>query len=152
MKFKEIIKNIIKENLNNALYQKIINIKPDLIKAAQTVYDQWDQNEDGEDEVYGVGGICDDIASAMCDVVSEKTEYDCFYLYNEYECHTSIYVYDLKSKLIYNVDIPPHVYETGGGYTWKKIKDIEFDKNDIQIVEVNWEDFIDEDGNVITDF
>jgi hypothetical protein len=34
---------------------------------------------------------------------------------------------------VYLIDIPYEVYETGGGYTWKKIPDVEFSKSDIVI-------------------
>jgi len=33
----------------------------------------------------------------------------------------------------YSVDIPPRVYETGGGYSWKKIPDVVFKSDDIVI-------------------
>lgn len=31
------------------------------------------------------------------------------------------------------MDIPPRVYETGGGYSWKKIPDVVFKSDDIVI-------------------
>ena len=35
------------------------------------------------------------------------------------------------SEGVYSIDIPPHVYETGGGYTWKKLKNVIFRPTDI---------------------
>lgn len=147
MKLKEIYASLLNENTNE-LYSKISSLRRELALAAQKVYSEWEQDEEGYDEVYGSGGICDDIADAMCGVVNDKTEYGCFTLYNEYDCHTSIYVYDIGSKKIYNVDIPPYVYEKGTAYTWKKIQDVTFDVNNIDISEVDWDMYLDEDGNL----
>lgn len=148
MKLRRIIREIIKENNQDKLYRDLVSIKTDIAKAAQNVYNQWEQDEEGVDEMYGSGGICDDIADAMCNAVQNKTKYNCFHLYNEYECHTSIYVYDTLNKKIYNVDIPPHVYEKGYGYNWKKIKDVTFSLNDVKITELDYEDYIDDKGNI----
>ena len=149
-----IIKKCLKEQnsmLNNDIYQDILKLRSDLIIAAQKVYSEWEQDEDGYDEVYGEGGICDAMADAMADVVNEKTKWGVFHLYNESDCHTSIYVYDNKSQKIYNVDIPPYVYERGTGYNWKKISDVTFKVDNIEINEVDWDDFMDEDGSVRDD-
>ena len=149
---KNLIKKLIKESLNSnsKLFQTINNLKYDLINAAQKVYNQWEQDEEGHDEWYGSGGICDDIAEAMCDVINNKTQYACFHLYNEYDCHTSIYVYDRENREIYNVDIPPYVYEQGTAYTWKKIPNVQFFENDVTIENrsYDYDDFIDENGDV----
>jgi len=153
---KNIIKNIILEELqsNSKLFQTINNLKYDLINAAQKVYNQWEQDEEGYDEVYGSGGICDDIAEAMCDIINNKTQYGCFHLYNEYDCHTSIYVYDINTKELFNVDIPPYVYERGNAYTWKKIPNVQFSQNNIIInnMSSDYDDYIDENGNVKDNF
>jgi hypothetical protein len=145
------VKNIIKES-DNKLYNTLLSLRKDFIISAQKVYDEWDQDEEGYDEEYGSGGICDDIADSMCDVINEKTNYGCFHLYNEYDCHTSIYVYDESNKLLYNVDIPPYVYETGYGYTWKKNKNISFNINNVEIIELDYSHYIDEDGNLKNEF
>ena len=48
---------------------------------------------------------------------------------------------------IYEVDIPYSEYETGGGYTWKKIPDVRFDHNSIYIgkvpSDISWDDIVD---------
>jgi hypothetical protein len=149
---KNLIKQILKEalNTNSKLYQTINNLKKDLVVAAQNVYNKWEQDEEGHDEWYGSGGICDDIAEEMCNVIYRKTNYNCFYLYNEYDCHTSIYVYDRENREIYNVDIPPYVYEQGTAYTWKKIPNVQFFENDVTIENrsYDYDDFIDENGDI----
>jgi len=133
---------LLKEN-RSELYSYLESVKDNIAKAAQKVYDNWEQDEEGYDEVYGGGGICDDIADAMCNVIQG---YDCFHLYNEHDCHTSIYVYDTENKEIYNVDIPPYKYEKGYGYTWEKIQDVELSNKDVQINDLTYDEYIDEDG------
>jgi len=149
---KKYIKTLLRENLinenNDKLYNTLLTLRKDLASSAQKVYDDWEQDDEGYDDVYGGGGICDDIADAMCDVIYNKTNYECFHLYNEHDCHTSIYVFDNNTKEIYNVDIPPYVYEKGYGYTWKKIKDVSFNLNHIDINEVDWDTYLDDEGNL----
>ena len=102
-----------------------------LAQAAQQVYNAWEQNDDGYDEMYGGGGICHDIADAMCGILSSKG----------IECTTfsasigEVHVWAIAkfAEGVYSIDIPPNVYETGGGYTWKKMRDITFTPNDINI-------------------
>lgn len=125
------------------MYNAINELRGKIAVAAQGVYNQWEQDEDGNDEMYGSGGICDDIADAMCKVIYDNTNFGCFHLYNEYECHTSIFVYDEKNRKMFNVDIPPYVYENGYGYNWKKIDDVTFDTNHIKIDEVDYDDYED---------
>ena len=127
--------------------QQLRSLSPQFAQAAQSVYNEWEQDQDGIDDVYGGGGICDDIAEQMCNVVSNSTHYGAFHFYNEYECHTSIYVYDSDNQLCYNVDISPYNYETGGGYTWKKIPDVKFQPGMVDVHQVDYDQFIDEDGN-----
>lgn len=112
---------------------------------AQKVYDAWEQDEEGIDDHYGAGGICDDIAESICEVINRKTTLECFVDYNEYDTHTSVFAYDYDNKRLFNVDIPPSVYETGGGYTWKKKNDVTFDRSDVVVEDRSryWGDFED---------
>lgn len=103
-------------------------ILPQLTQAAQKVYNDWDQNED--DELNG-GGICHLIADAMCDEMS-KIGIECATIsYSIGEVHVAAI-----AKLddgVYTIDIHPSHYETGGGYTWHKIPDVQFKPNYISI-------------------
>ena len=136
---------------NNLLQEVISTLKPQLAQAAQSIYDAWEQDEEGFAEMYGGGGICDDIAKIMCDVIDKNTSFGSFYLYNEYDYHTSIYVYDNGTKECCNVDISPYYYEEGAAYTWKKIPEVEFISSMVSIRRVDYEDYIDEEGNVRED-
>lgn len=141
---KDIIAKKVKAYLNesfneNRMEKVLLSLRENLINTAQVIYNEWEQDEEGIDEFYGSGGICDDIADAMCKVINEKTDYGCFSLYNEYDCHTAIYVHEMETKTIYKVDIPPYVYEIGTGYNWKKIKDVSFNVDNVEITEEEWE-------------
>lgn len=119
---------------------------PLFLEAAQKVYDSWNQDEEGYDEMYGSGGICDDIASEICTIVSRKTNYGCFTYYNEYNYHTVCYVYvcnDIENQEDYGrghmftVDIPYNNYEEGSGYTFKKIPNVKFTADMIEIKDMS---------------
>lgn len=109
----------------------LFSLKSKLALSAQKVYDEWEQDENGYCDMLGEGGICQDIADAMADVL----------LNNGIECSTvsqlsgeqHVYVVARTEDGVYNVDIPPYLYETGGGYNWKKIPDVEFDERYIVI-------------------
>lgn len=126
----------------------ITHLAPQLAAAAQGVYDQWEQDEEGNDEIYGAGGICDDIADAMCEVISNNTSFGTFSLYNEHDYHTSIYVYDSNIKECYNVDISPYNYEIGAAYTWKKIPNVTFSPGMISITYVDYDHYINDEGEM----
>lgn len=134
----------------SAMKAKLESLKSQFAEAGQKIYNEWEQDHEGYDEMYGSGGICDDIADEMCDVVSRNSGYGCFTRYSEYECHTSIYVYDTPNKILMHVDISPYNYETGGGYTWKKIPDVRFQPEMVEIQDMSgyWDEFFDEDGEV----
>jgi hypothetical protein len=126
------------------MQNKLKSLKAKMAYEAQKVYDQWDQDDEGHDEHYGYGGICDDIADKMCEVIYNNTEYSCNTRFCEYDHHTSIYVTDEKNKITFNVDIQPYNYEEGAGYTWKKIKGVKFTEDMIDIRQSDYESF--EDG------
>lgn len=107
------------------------NLRADLCLEAQKIYDDWEQDEDGYDEEYGHGGICQDIASAFCDVLSELDIECTIFSPSIGEIHVfSIANIDGEA---YQVDIPPYVYERGGGYCWQKIPEVIFEPSDIII-------------------
>ena len=112
----------------------------DIVASAQNVYDEWDEDVD----VYAGGGICHLIADAICDYLYEQN----------FECSTvsqsigEVHVYTVVKipEGVYCIDIPPSTYESGGGYSWEKIPNVEFDKHDLII------DMIDPDPNTFEDY
>jgi len=124
-------------------------IKPQLAQTAQKIYDQWDADSDpdyGDAEV-GFGGICHLIADEMADKVSQQTNLDAMPNSTDYCGSPHVNIIVTNHKEAYIVDIDPFRYETGGGYNWKKIKDVNFDANDVMIHQVDYENYFDEDGN-----
>lgn len=103
-------------------------ILPNLASAAQKIYDNWIQDED--DDLNG-GGICHLIADAMCDEMN-KIGIECATVsYSIGEVHVAAVA--KLSDGVFTIDIPPPLYETGGGYTWQKRPDVKFDPSYISI-------------------
>lgn len=61
-----------------------------------------------------------------------------------FEQHVFVVALDDDDAVI--VDIPPGVYETGGGFCWKKIPGVEFTPEDIVLYPTDRDEFVDEDG------
>jgi hypothetical protein len=132
MKLKKFIATNIRQYLNEQLNRDtLLSLKPKLALAAQKVYDEWQQDENGSDDVLGEGGICQDIAYAMADVLSNNGIEVATVSQQSGEQH--VYVVAKTEDGVYIVDIPPYLYETGGGYNWKKIPDVQFDERYIVI-------------------
>ncbi len=98
---------------------------PELARAAQQVYDQWELDEDGMDPELGGGGICQDIAEAMGNALNfagvESMSID-----NNGMGEQHVWTLAKFREGVFEVDIPPGVYETGGGYNWTKIPGVVF--------------------------
>ena len=110
-------------------------------QAAQEVYDEWEQDEEGMDASLGAGGICDQISRAISGVIVENLmDVDVTEGGQDGDDHSWIFAYDDSSA--YAVDIPPHLYERGGGYLWRKVHDVKFDVNSISIMPVSRSDVV----------
>lgn len=101
---------------------------PKFVLVAQKVYDGWIQDEN--DELNG-GGICQNIADEISGVCNMNGIDATTVSAQVGEQH--VWCVAKVREGIFEIDIPPSVYETGGGYTWKKIPDVKFDANDIYI-------------------
>lgn len=120
-------------------------LAPALAAAAQKVYDAWAQDEDGFDEALGSGGICQDIAEGLARVLA-GAGIDAASVSSTHEQH--VYVVAQVVEGVYLIDIPYSVYETGGGYTWRKIPDVVFEGGDVVFHKLDsdpdaWEDYLD---------
>jgi hypothetical protein len=124
-------------------------LKPKLAQAAQQVYDKWDASDevDGDFNV-GFGGICHLIADAMAEVIEENIPGAATTtLSHDSMVHVSVVAWDEATEEpqedddpdeprwidLYHVDIYPYFYETGGGYNWQKIPDVQFDASFVSI-------------------
>jgi len=110
---------------------KLISLRPEMAAAAQQEYDAWEQDENGMDEVLGSGGICQEIAEAICSMLFNY-EISCSTIeaqIGEQHVWVIAWEHDEKSEEghnAYHIDIPPHLYENGGGYVWGKLADVIF--------------------------
>lgn len=128
-----------------ALYSQLVErlrvLAPQFATAAQSVYDAWEINEDGFSEQYGVGGICDDIADEMVQIIyNAYPDLESTTLYIEEPGHTYCVVYDPSADEGAEVDISPYLYEQGSYYTWKKIPNVAFDASFVHIGRMSAED------------
>jgi hypothetical protein len=96
----------------------------ELAAAAQSVYDDWLQDEDGIDEVYGGGGICHDVADGFVSLLSDNGVDAISVQAAVGENH--IFAVAALSDGVWSIDISPYVYETGGGYVWRKRQGVVF--------------------------
>lgn len=108
----------------------LLALRPQMAAAAQKVYDSWDQSDEFDD--HGGGGICDSVAQDIGMVIMnaipgvETDDYGW-----EGDDHAAI-VARLGQESFY-VDIPAGVYETGGGYSWKKIPGVVIGPEDVVV-------------------
>lgn len=109
---------------------KIDSFAPAIAEAAQKQYDEWDASGEFGDAEVGDGGICHLIAEDIAGILSDAG-YDAQTVSSTWEQH--VYVVARDQGGVYSVDIPYNVYETGGGFTWKKIEGVTFTKDDVVI-------------------
>lgn len=121
---------------NSPLYRKLLSIRSDISDEAQKVVDSWEQDEEGYDQDFGYGGVCDAVSEAIASMVSSKIDnVDITDGGQDGDDHAFIIVYDEVEA--FAVDIPPNVYETGGGYSWKKRADASISPNDVIVYPVD---------------
>lgn len=106
-------------------------VKDEMVKVAQEQYDGWQQNHAGQSDELGSGGICHLIADDLIDVLYRHKIENVQSVCSNFEQH--VYVVGQFKEGIYEIDIPYNVYESGGGFTWRKIPDVQFSRNDIVI-------------------
>lgn len=111
-------------------------LKPKFVEAAQEVYDDWIQDEQGHDQVYGTGGICDQIAEKMgWALVGALESVSAVDGGQPGEGHAWIVAYNNKEA--YGVDLPAGVYEDGYNYNWTKIEGVTIQPDHIEIFKVD---------------
>lgn len=114
-----------------SLRDRLMALRPAIAAAAQRVYDAWDQNEEGIDDDLGGGGICDAISQEIAAIVSSVKGAEV--RDGGWEGDDHAYLIVEKGRESYVVDIPPGVYETGGGYSWTKRRGVVFEPSDVVI-------------------
>ena len=134
-----------------SLAQRIEALKPEIAKIGQKEYDEWAAAESREDfaDVYAGGGICHFIADEVAEFIDKAIPgVEALAVSSDFEQHVYVVVRSSDSVPEYNeddesedessfdmvvVDIHWSVYETGGGFTWKRIPDIEITADDVSV-------------------
>lgn len=101
-----------------------------IVSSVQGVYDAWNQNDEGYDEELGSGGICHLIADEIASIASNAGIRSAT-VSSSHEVH--VYTIMRLPSGVWLVDIRPHVYEVGGAYTWRKIKNVVFEPDDVTV-------------------
>lgn len=115
--------------------QEFHKFKPQIAALAQSVYDEWDENEDE----YAGGGICHLIADEIVSFLDDQG-YESF-SYNAQMEENHVYVIARgHDGWVYEIDIPPHVYETGAGYQWNKIQEVTFKPDHVHVARISKDD------------
>lgn len=113
----------------------VLALRADLAEAAKAVYGAWEQGPDGWDEELGEGGICQDVASAMAGRL-DGHGFEHVVTVHASVGENHVFLVVLLEDGVYSVDIPPTVYEAGGGYVWRKRPDADFSPECVEIVRV----------------
>lgn len=119
------------------LGQSLMALRQQMASAVQVLYNQWEQ-VDGMDEELGGGGICDQVADSIAGIVHSIDGVETTEGGQDGDDHAYVVAYNQTEA--YSVDIPPGVYESGGGYNWAKIPDVVIDAGDVSIYPLNRSD------------
>jgi hypothetical protein len=139
----------LRESREQKLLSRINSLKPLFVKAAQDQYDSWDQDETGYDQELGYGGICHLIADDIVDIIDEHIPNalsTTISADHEQHVYTAVAHKSDDEWECYMIDIHHGYYETGGGFRWTKLPDVEFDESMISTYPVNVEDMFDEEA------
>ena len=131
------------------LQKKLQFLLPRIAQVGQDEYDMWEQDEEGYAEELGHGGICHLIADGMVEMIDEYIP-EGLHVAESATHMQHVFVasfYQQPDGRIegYSVDIHPHFYETGGGFCWKKIPDVEFDASMVELYPIDAEEYLDEE-------
>lgn len=144
--FSELSESVIRESPLRPVHQKLLNLRSQFALVAQSVYDSWDQDEEGWDKdlLLGTGGICDQIVEGWYEIMNaqfDENEVEFQQGGQDGDDHAWLVVrvtdnFKSGKSEIYGVDINPFTYETGGGYSWKKRPGVKFSANDVEVFKV----------------
>jgi len=115
----------------NKTLETLVALRPAIAALAQETYDAWD--EDNTD-VYAGGGICHLIADEIADALWEAG-IPARTISSNFEQH--VYILAQLATGVYEVDVHHSLYETGGGFCWKKLPDVKFYPEDVTISQLS---------------
>jgi hypothetical protein len=125
-------------DMSESLLDKLSDLRPDIAEMAQSIYDNWDQ----EGNEYGNNGnnrICDTVSTGIGDILAEN-DIDMTESGHEGDDHSCIVAYDDQSAYI--VGVPYYLYESGAGYSWTKLDNVQLTPDDVEISTTEMPDWI----------
>lgn len=125
-----------------ALIDRVKLLAPRIVKQAQKILDEWEQDEEGWDEYYGYGGACGEIEREAIAAVLMEAGIDTMEGGQEGDDHAWAIAYDTETKEAVAVDIPHSCYEQGSGYSWRKLHDVSLRPEDVVVDDINYDDVI----------
>lgn len=128
-------------DIPTASIKDIQSYKKELAFIAQKVYDDWDEDDR---DTYAGGGICHLIADELSSFLNDK-DIETTTVSSDHEQH--VYCVSKVIEGIYTVDIHWSYYETGGGFSWKKIPNVVFDGSELEFYKVSsdyndWDEYV----------
>ena len=108
----------------------------DLAQAAQKELDAWAPDAEGYDVEFGYGGACDAICRQLGEVLAEKVE-GIELADGGQEGDDHAFVLCTRGGESVVVDIPPYLYERGGGYSWRKIEGVHLEARDVLVEDID---------------
>lgn len=117
--------------VRGSLKDDLDRLRPQLADAANKIISEWEQDEEGLDVEFGAGGACDRVSQEMGSVIPWDTHEGGA----EGDDHSWLIV--VRGDEVVAVDIPPGVYETGGGYNWTKIPGAHVNPQDVDIYDLD---------------
>jgi hypothetical protein len=140
----------VRPNARKRVPEQIVAALPEIVARAQAVYDDWAQDDEGFDEELGEGGICHLIADEVVDVLTNAgVEAKPVWSEGVGENHVwaLVKIPDGPHQGVWMVDIPPEVYESGSGYSWRKKPDVAIHRDHVVLYResANPDDFDDEE-------
>ena len=138
--FYESVLSLEKPKTSRSNILKIIKmLNKEILKQIQTAFSCSD-----------VSNLSKSIAESINNVIRLNSNLKTHVLNNEYDKHTYTYVYDNNSKKCYCIDIPTSYYMKRFNDSWLKLKNVLFTENMLDIIEVNYCDYINKNGQFIS--
>ena len=132
--------NWLKKIAGGPSLEVLMSLRPDIAALAQQIYDAWDASHDEYgDAEFGFGGICDAITREIENLIAGQTSFEVAEGAAEGEDHSFPVVKTPEGYYI--IDIPCHIYETGGGMNWTKTPGVTISPNDVYIGYLGNEDY-----------
>lgn len=117
--------------------QKLEALRDEFARVAQEEYDAWQPDEEGIDEDVCAGGICDQVARRIAETIVGSYE-DAEVIDGGQEGDDHAWTIVRIGDEYFGVDIAPGVYESGGGYNWQKIPDVQISPEDVDIWKLDY--------------